>query len=212
MNFFDKRRHLLDTALSMNRRGLNQGTSGNISTRAGKGFLITPSALPYDECRVGDVVWTGLDGTIQGQRKPSTEWRLHLNIYLNYPEAGAVLHAHSPWCTTLACLDRGIPAFHYMIALAGGDSIRCAPYAIFGSRELSDFVVEALRDRTACLLAHHGMVCFAENLKAVLALAVEVENLARVYVQCLRIAEPKLLSADEMGRVIDQFAEYRKAL
>ncbi len=209
MDFPDQRRDLLDTARSVNRRGLSQGTTGNLSVRLADGFLITPSALPYETCRAGDMVLMGMDGEVRGQRKPSTEWRLHRDVYANRPEAGAILHAHPPWCTTLACLEREIPAFHYMVAMAGGDNIRCAPYAIFGSQALSDSVLTALRERTACLLAHHGMVCFAATLDRVLALGLEIEALAGVYVRTLQIGEPKLLGPDEMRKVLDRFADYR---
>ncbi|NOX80137.1 MAG: class II aldolase [Deltaproteobacteria bacterium] len=209
MDFPDQRRDLLDTARSVNRRGLSQGTTGNLSVRLADGFLITPSALPYEACHAEDMVWMGLDGEVRGQRKPSTEWRLHRDIYANRPEAGAILHAHPPWCTTLACLEREIPAFHYMVAMAGGDNIRCAPYAIFGSQALSDSVLLALHKRTACLLAHHGMVCFAADLDRVLALGLEIEALAGVYVRTLQIGEPKLLGQDEMRQVLDRFADYR---
>lgn len=209
MDFPDQRCDLLDTARSVNRRGLSQGTTGNLSVRLADGFLITPSALPYETCRVEDMVRMGLDGEVRGQLKPSTEWRLHRDVYANRPEAGAILHAHPPWCTTLACLEREIPAFHYMVAMAGGDNIRCAPYAIFGSQELSDSVLPALRERTACLLAHHGMVCFAATLDRVLALGLEIESLAGIYVRTLQIGEPKLLGQNEMRKVLDRFADYR---
>ncbi len=209
MDFPDQRRILLDTARSVNRRGLSQGTTGNLSVRLADGFLITPSALPYEACRAGDMVWMGLDGEIRGRRKPSTEWRLHRDVYANRPEAGAILHAHPPWCTTLACLELEIPAFHYMVAMAGGENIRCAPYAIFGSQALSDAVLEALHRRTACLLAHHGMVCFAADLDRAMNLGLEIEALAGVYVRTLQIGEPKLLGPDEMRQVLDRFADYR---
>lgn len=209
MDFPDQRRDLLDTARSVNRRGLSQGTTGNLSVRLADGFLITPSALPYETCRAEDMILMGMDGEVRGQRKPSTEWRLHWDVYTSRPEAGAILHAHPPWCTTLACLEREIPAFHYMVAMAGGDNIRCAPYAIFGSQALSDSVLTALRERTACLLAHHGMVCFAATLDRVLALGLEIEALAGVYVRTLQIGEPKLLGPDEMRKVLDRFADYR---
>ncbi len=209
MDFPNQRRDLLDTARAVNRRDLSQGTTGNLSVRLADGFLITPSALPYEACHAGDMVRMGLDGEVRGQRKPSTEWRLHRDVYANRPEAGAILHAHPPWCTTLACLEREIPAFHYMVAMAGGDNIRCAPYAIFGSQVLSDAVIEALHERTACLLAHHGMVCFAAALDRVLALGLEIEALAGVYVRTLQIGEPKLLGQDEMRKVLDRFADYR---
>ncbi|GBE13689.1 L-fuculose phosphate aldolase [bacterium BMS3Bbin14] len=209
MDLPGQRRELLDTARSVNRRGLSQGTTGNLSVRLADGFLITPSALPYEACHAEDMVRINMDGEVRGQRKPSTEWRLHRDVYANRPEAGAILHAHPPWCTTLACLEREIPAFHYMVAIAGGDNIRCAPYAIFGSQALSDSALLALRGRTACLLAHHGMVCFAAAPARVLDLGLEIEALAGVYVRTLQIGEPKLLGPDEMQKVLDRFADYR---
>jgi L-fuculose-phosphate aldolase len=193
----------------MNSMGLNQGTSGNLSVRCNETILITPSALAYDRCQPGDIVSMEADGTVHGRRKPSSEWRLHLDIFQAHPEAGAVLHAHPPWCTTLACLDREIPPFHYMVAVAGGITVPCAEYALYGSRKLSEQVITALADRTACLMSHHGMVGFADSLDRVLALAVEVENLARVYCQALQIGEPALLDKTEMDAVLAKFADYR---
>jgi L-fuculose-phosphate aldolase len=203
------RQQLLATARAMNSQGLNQGTSGNVSVRDGDGFLITPSALPYAQCGVDDMVKMGRDGQALGRRKPSSEWRMHADIYRRCPQASAVLHAHSLYCTTLACLERPIPAFHYMVAVAGGDSIRCAPYATFGTQALSDAAIEALRDRSAALLAHHGMICFAGTLDQVLALALEVETLARMYLQALQVAEPPTLPAVEMAEVLRRFKEYK---
>ncbi|MDY0391559.1 MAG: class II aldolase/adducin family protein [Desulfobulbus oligotrophicus] len=206
----DLRKQILTTALAMNERGLNQGSSGNISARHGHGLLITPSALPYEQCTPDDVVWIDGEDKVHGMRKPSSEWRMHANIYRSFPQAGAILHAHSMYCTALACLERSIPAFHYMIAVAGGDSIRCAPYALFGSDELSAGAVSALHGRSAALLAHHGMVCFAVDLEKVLALAVEVETLAHIYLQTLQVAgEPPLLSRAEMDAVLERFKGYK---
>jgi L-fuculose-phosphate aldolase len=195
----------------MNQIGLNQGTSGNVSLRLDDGFLITPSALAYERYTAADMVELTMDGqVITGAGKPSSEWRLHQDIYARKKEAGAVLHAHPPWSTTLACLERDIPACHYMVAMAGGDSIRCAPYALFGSSELSRNVHSALDEgRSACLLAHHGMICFAGDLEGVLALAIEVENLARVYAQALQVGEVPLLSSREMKLVREKFMEYK---
>lgn len=201
--------NLIATARAMNTLGLNQGTSGNVSVCHDDAILITPSWLPYDRCRPEDIVRLQTNGTAEGSRKPSSEWRLHLDIYKTRPEARAILHTHSPWCTTLACLDREIPSFHYMVALAGGDTIRCAPYAVFGSRELSQNVTAALEDRTACLMSHHGMVCFAGSPEKALDLAAEVENLARVYCQALQLGEPSLLDRDQMDEVLAKFADYR---
>ncbi|WP_028318313.1 class II aldolase/adducin family protein [Desulfobulbus elongatus] len=200
---------VLATARAMNSQGLNQGSAGNVSVRDGGGFWITPSALPYDRCGADDMVWLDLAGQARGRRKPSSEWRMHADIYRTYPQAGAILHAHSPYCTTLACLERSIPAFHYMVAMAGGDSIRCAPYATFGTQALSDAAIAALRDRSAALLAHHGMICHAADLDRVLALAIEVETLARIYLQALAVAEPPVLPAAEMAEVLRRFKDYK---
>ncbi len=207
---FCQRRALLDTALAMNRLGLNQGMAGNVSVRTGGAFLITPSAMAYEECVPADMVLVAMDGRARGSRRPSSEWRLHRDIYRLHPQAGAVLHAHPPWCTTLACLEREIPPFHYMVAVAGGDSIPLAGYATFGTAALSEQVEQALRDRTACLMAHHGMVCLADTLKDVLALALEVENLARIYTRALQVGEVPLLSSAQMAEVRARFADYRQ--
>jgi L-fuculose-phosphate aldolase len=201
---------LLKTAQDMNSIGLNQGTSGNLSVRLDKSMLITPSGLAYDKCQSDDIVLMQMNGTAAGSRKPSSEWQLHRDIFVSFPDAGAILHAHPPWCTTLACLDLEIPSFHYMIAVAGGHSIRCAQYALFGTKQLSDNVNKALNGRTACLLSRHGMVCFADTLEKVLDLAIEVENLARVYCQIRQLGQPALLSKKQMNEVLAQFTEYRK--
>lgn len=205
------RREVIAVARTMNEIGLNQGASGNVSVRHGDEILITPSGLSYDRCCPEDIVRLQMDGTAQGRRKPSSEWHLHLDIYRTALDARAILHAHPPWCTTLACLDREIPPFHYMVAMAGGDTIRCAPYAVFGGKELSSHVNAALENRTACLMSHHGMVCYADNLEKVLDLAIEVENLARVYCQALQLGEPSLLNSDQMNEVRAKFADYRSS-
>lgn len=196
----------------MNRLGLNQGVSGNISLRQDDGMLITPSALAYDQCLGKDLVEVDMTGRVmRGSRKPSSEWRLHRDVYQARADAGAVLHCHSPWCTTLACLELDIPAFHYMVAVAGGDSIPCAPYALFGSQELSVHVRTALAEKgKACLLAHHGLVCLGSDPEDVLNLAVEVENLARCYGQALSIGKVPLLSGEQMAEVAQRFAAYRR--
>lgn len=201
---------IVDTARAMNRVGINRGTSGNISARVPGGMLITPSAIPYEAMEPDDLVRMGLDGTtLDGQGRPSSEWRLHGGILQARPEVGSVLHAHPEFCTTLACLRRAIPAVHYMVAVAGGDSIRCAPYATFGTPELADAAVTALEDRRACLLANHGMVALGSSPGAALDLAVEVEALAAVYWRALQIGEPHLLSEEEMREALAAFRSYR---
>ena len=201
---------IVATAREMNALGINRGKSGNVSARVRTGFLITPSALPYAQTEADDVVAVARDGAATGRRAPSSEWRFHRDIYAARPEAMAIVHTHAPFATTLACLDRGIPAFHYMIAVAGGTDIRCAPYATFGTQELSDAAVRALDGRKACLLAHHGMIAVGETLDAALALAVEVETLAEMYWRALQIAEPAVLPQGEMDEVLRKFARYGK--
>jgi L-fuculose-phosphate aldolase len=191
----------------MNALGINQGTSGNVSVRFRKGFLITPSGVDYDLLGPGDIVAMDFDGEwrcFTRGRRPSSEWRFHRDILQSRAEIGAVVHTHAIHATALSCLGREIPPFHYMVALAGGDSIRCAPYATFGSQELSDNALEALRDRTACLIANHGMIACGADPARALALAVEVETLAAHFWRALQIGEPHLLSAEEMARVRDK--------
>jgi L-fuculose-phosphate aldolase len=149
-----------------------------------------------------------MDGAPRGTRKPSSEWRIHRDVFAARPEVNAVLHAHASYATALACLGRTIPAFHYMVAVAGGSDIRCAPYATFGTQELSDGALAALEDRTACLLANHGMIALGESLEAALALAVEVETLAQQYCCALQIGTPNRLSEDEMAVVLAKFKDY----
>jgi L-fuculose-phosphate aldolase len=203
------RTRLVATARRMNALGINRGKTGNVSARIDSGFLITPSALPYDETAAEDIVAVDRAGGPHGRRKPSSEWRFHLDIYAARAEVDAIVHTHSPFATTLACLDRGIPAFHYMVAMAGGSDIRCAPYATFGTQALSDHALEALADRRACLLSHHGMIAVGSSLKAALALAVEVETLAEMYWRALQVGEPRILDEREMREVLERFKDYR---
>jgi len=207
----DPRLQLIETAVGMNARGINCGTSGNVSLRHGEDMLITPSGANYDDLQPADIVLVTARGQWKAGRKPSSEWRFHHDIYRQRPDAHAVVHAHPVHCAALACLGKPIPAFHYMVAIAGGEDIRCAPYATFGTQELSDHVVRALDGRKACLMANHGLVCLESNLSRALALAVEVENLARTYCQCLSIGEPAILDSAEMLRVIEKFKHYGAA-
>ncbi len=202
------RRAIIAACLAMEAKGINQGTSGNVSVRRGEGMLITPSALPYDQTSPEDIAWIGFDETAAGPRKPSSEWRFHLDILRARPEVGAIVHAHPPACTALAIMHRPIPAIHYMIAAAGGPDIRCAPYATYGTPEMSAHAVEALQDRDACLLAHHGAIFLGPSLDRALWLAVEVEALARQYLDCLKIGEPPVLPDDEIERVREKFTNY----
>jgi L-fuculose-phosphate aldolase len=201
---------IIATAIKMNERRINSGKSGNVSARTETGFLITPTGLPYESMRAEDIVAVTLGGVATGPRLPSSEWRFHRDIYVDRPDAGAIVHAHSPFATTLACLGRGIPAFHYMVAMAGGKDIRCAPYATFGTQELSDSALVALSGRRACLLANHGMIAVDGSLEAALALAIEVEALAEQYWRALQIGAPNLLSDAEMDIVLDKFKSYGK--
>jgi L-fuculose-phosphate aldolase len=210
MNEIESRAAVLATAKAMNAQRLNRGAAGNVSMRFGDGFLITPTGMAYDACDPGDVVFMGLDGCIEGRRKPSSEWRFHRDIYAARPEAGAIVHAHAPFAVSLACMGCAIPPFHYMVARFGGTDVRCAAYATFGSQELSDAVVRALAGRCGCLMAHHGMVVFGHDLDRALALAVELEALSEQYWRVLQLGEPRLLSADEMARVVEKFADYGK--
>lgn len=194
----------------MNAAGINRGAAGNVSARSANGFIITPTGMAYDECSAADMVEVGAGGTPTGRRKPSSEWRFHHDIYAAHPEAGAIIHAHSPFATALACQSLEIPPFHYMIARFGGASVRCAAYATFGTQELSDAVLAALQERRACLMAHHGMVVCGANLKEALALAIEFEALCEQYWRVLQIGTPQLLPADEMARVVKKFRDYGK--
>ncbi len=203
-------RQVIATCLAMNREGINQGRAGNVSVRCGDGFLITPSGIAYDRLAAEDIVFIGLDGRVDSRLKPSSEWRMHRDIYAERPEAGAVLHAHSHFATALSCLRLDIPAFHYMVAVAGGSSIRCSDYALFGTQELSAAMLEALADRRACLLGTHGMICFHDDLERVLGLGIEIEALAHQYWHARQFGEPVILSDAQMDEVLDKFETYGK--
>ena len=204
-----QRQQLVAVARRMNASGINQGTSGNLSVRIPGGLLITPSSLPYEQMGPEDPVAIDFEGRPleSGQgRRPSSEWRLHADLLRQRPEAVAVVHSHSVHATALACHGLSIPSFHYMVVMAGGASIRCAPYATFGTQELSDLCLQALQDRSACLLAHHGQVALGGDLDQALALAIEVETLARMYLQARVLGEPPLLSGEQIAAVKRQFA------
>ncbi|MEM7227091.1 MAG: class II aldolase/adducin family protein [Pseudomonadota bacterium] len=202
------RRELIETARLMNARGLNQGTSGNLSARVEGGLLVTPSGVDYDGLQPGGLVEMAFDGTwhcAEPAHRPSSEWRFHRDILAARPEFAAVLHCHARNATALSCLRKDIPAFHYMVAVAGGDTIRCAPYATFGGERLSRNALAALKGRSACLLANHGLIACAASLPKALALAVEVEELAAQYLLALQAGRPTLLSKAEMKRVLAKF-------
>lgn len=201
---------IVDTARAMNRVGVNRGTSGNISARVPGGMLITPSSTPYEAMGPDALIRMRLDGTVlDGAGRPSSEWRLHAGILGARADVDAVLHAHPEFCATLACLRKPIPAVHYMVAAAGGDSIRCAPYSTPGTPALAEAALSALENRRACLLANHGLVALGLSPGAALDLAVEVEALAAVYWRALQAGEPQLLSAAEMREVLAAFEDYR---
>lgn len=202
------REQLLTVSRRLSELGLNRGTSGNASVRDGDGFLVTPSGMTVEEMTPRDMVWMSFDGKAQGGRQPSSEWRFHRDILQARPEVGAVIHTHATFATTLACLHREIPPFHYMIAVAGGDTIRCAPYALFGSQALSDAALSALQDRKACLLANHGMIAVGRDLDQALSVAVEVETLCEQYWRALQAGAPQLLSHAQMAEVMEQFKGY----
>lgn len=202
------RAELIATARRMAAAGLNKGTAGNLSVRERDGFLITPTGMDYETLTPSDIVFMRLDGSHEGRRKPSSEWRFHRDLYAARPEAGAVLHAHSPFATSLACLRLEIPPFHYMIARFGGDTVRCAGYATFGTQELSDAALAAMDGRSACLLANHGMLLFGRDLKHALDLGVELETLCEQYWRACQLGQPVLLGTDEMRTVLEKFAGY----
>lgn len=204
------RREIIATARRMNETGLSQGTSGNLSARVEGGFLVTPTGMDYFRLEPEDIVLMRFDGSTEGRRLPSSEWRFHRDILAARPEVGAVLHAHPMFATTLACLRRDIPAFHYMVAVAGGPDIRCAPYATFGTEALSANALAALEGRRACLLANHGMIALGRDLADAFKLAVEVETLAGMYWRASLAGAPHILDEAEMARVIEKFRSYGK--
>ncbi|HWP12728.1 MAG TPA: class II aldolase/adducin family protein [Ramlibacter sp.] len=199
---------MVRASLELVERGLNRGTSGNVGARCGDRILVTPSGVPARDLKPQSMVLLSADGDVIGAGRPSSEWRFHRDILISRPDVHAVVHVHSPFATTLACLGLEIPPFHYMIAAAGGATIRCAPYALFGTQELSDHALAALQDRRACLLAHHGMIAIGRNLEHALALCVEVESLCEQYWRARQIAEPRHLSPAQMAEVMEQFKTY----
>ncbi len=204
------RRAVIRAALDMDSSGFAPSKSGNVSCRFGDGFLVTPSALLYGQTRPIDLVRMDLDGAVlAGARQASSEWRFHAAIYRARPEVNAVIHTHSPRATALSALRRGIPAFHYMVAIAGGADIRCAPYATFGTEELSEHALASLAGRKAVLLANHGVIAIGASLDAAWVVAREVENLASQYLDLLATGlDPVILDEAEMRRVLAQFANY----
>ena len=204
----EKRQAIIDACRRMNALGINQGTSGNISVRHGDGLLITPTSTPYETMTVDQIVYMGMDGTHAAGNRPSSEWRFHLDILRSRQEVHAVVHAHPAYCTILAIMGLEIPAIHYMIAVAGGDTNRCAPYATYGTPELSAHALKALVGRQDCLLDHHGMIAIGPSLAKAMWLAVEVETLARQYVNCLQLGKPTVLSSEEIKNVAARMEDY----
>lgn len=205
----EARAGVVETARAMSRRGLSPGRSGNVSRRWGRGMLITPSGMTYDGMKAADIVFVSEDGSVPaGQRRPSSEWRFHSAAYATRPDMNAIVHAHSVHAVVLSCAHKPIPAFHYMVAVAGGANIPCVPYATFGTEELAGHVASGLTARNACLMANHGQIALGVSLAEALELAADVEVLAEQYCKLLAIGEPRLLSDADMTRVLAQFSDY----
>lgn len=205
------KQEIINTVRKFSTNGLGVGTSGNLSVRSENGFIITPTGVAYAQLEPDLLVeLNGAGEVIDGHFLPSSEWRFHRDIYLQRKEAGAIVHVHSPFATAIACTRNSIPAFHYMIAIAGGDSIRCADYATFGTEELSSHVVKALQDRKACLMANHGLLALDKDIPAAFRMALEVEELAKQYVYSLQAGEPVILDREEMQINLDKFRTYGK--
>jgi len=205
----DLRTSVIAACRELTRRGLTYGTSGNVSVRYDqRRFFVSPSGMDYEVLQADDVPLVELDGRWYGRRRPSSEWRFHRDIFNSRHDVGAIVHTHSPQATALACTGRGIPAFHYMVAVAGGRDIRCAPYHAFGTQELSDAALAALKDRKACLLANHGVIATGADLPSAISLAGEVENLALQYCAALSLGDVCILDDAEMCRVVEKFRTY----
>ncbi|QWK80506.1 class II aldolase/adducin family protein [Ochrobactrum sp. BTU1] len=202
------RNEIVDACRGMNRLGINKGTSGNISVRHGEGFLISPTGIPYEKLAPEHVVSMRWDASYEGDVLPSSEWRFHRDILKAREDLKAIVHTHSTYATAVSNMKRDIPAIHYMIASAGGSSIRCAPYEIFGSQDLADRVIEALEGRRACLMAHHGVVAAHVSISRALSLAVTVEELAQQFLLCLPFGEPPVLTEVEIASVLEKFKTY----
>lgn len=203
-----QRQELVATCRAVQAKGLVSGTSGNISTRSGDGFLISPTGIAYDALGPEQVVRMRWDGSFDGDTLPSSEWRFHADILRSRPDLNAVVHTHSPRATAVSILGRDIPAIHYRIAAAGGADIRCTRYATFGTQELADLAVAAMQGRRACLLGHHGVIAAHATLTGALGLAETVEELADLYLMCLPMGEPPVLTSDQMDEVLKKFQTY----
>ena len=204
-----KTNELIKASKYLNDKNINRGSSGNLSFRSKIGFIITPSSLPNDKLTEKNCVQMNLDGTYQNRFKPSTEWKIHRDIYVKRKDIYAIIHTHPISSTAIACMNINIPAFHYMIAVAGGDNIRCAKYATFGTEQLSKNVLKALENRNACLMANHGLIVIEKDLKIALKLTEEVENLSMQFLQILKSGKkPVLLSKNEMKKNIKKIKNY----
>jgi len=213
MNKQTKSATLIEAALHLEQIGLNHGATGNCSCRDGDTYLITPSGIDTQNLSEDKVVRMDFAGNIINSipnLKPSSEWRFHKDIMSQRKEVGAVVHTHSIYASTVSLFGDTLPPFHYMIAVAGGDSVRCAPYAMFGTQELSDNIIGALIDRKACLIANHGLVAIGDNLKEALQIAEEIEHLCQLYIEARKLGEPNLLSKKQMSEVIDRFQTYSR--
>ena len=210
----ENRKEVIKYSIKLNTTKLSPLRSGNISVRSEEdgiqGFLITPSGKKYDSLKEDDIVFVSNDGNHDTNLKPSSEWRFHKDIYLKKLNAKAIVHAHSPHAAAVSAHGKDIPAFHYMIALAGGDSIKCAKYATFGTQELSDNIIDALENRKACLMSNHGQVAFGENLESAFELAEELENICHQYINTIKLGEPKILSSSEMDVILEKVKNYKK--
>ena len=195
--------------------GMNRGSTGNLSHRfahAGQpGMLITPTGMGADDLQPADLVWLGEGGAVHGAWQPSSEWHFHHAVYRARPDLNAIVHTHSVHAAALACLRRGLPAFHYMVAVAGGDSVPLTPYFTFGSEALSTAVAEAMQERDACLMSNHGLVAAGATLARAMKVAQEIESLCEVYLKALAVGEPALLGAAEMAEVLDKFGRYGRS-
>jgi L-fuculose-phosphate aldolase len=207
----DLRAAIVATARALCAAGLNAGTAGNVSARTTHGMLITPSGVTADALTLDSLAHVWPDGRAGGPLAPSSEWRFHADIYARHPRAGAIVHTHSPFATALACQRLEIPPFHYMVARFGGSTVRCARYATFGTQELSDHILAALDERSACLIANHGMVVYGRDPAHALAMAIEFETLCEHYWRTAQLGPPVLLSAQEMAEAIERFAGYGQA-
>lgn len=205
----EAREALVRTMLELDQRGLNRGSAGNASVRAAEGgFWITPTGRSAAELAVERLVWVDAAGLPHGEERPSSEWAFHRAVYAARPDLHAVLHAHAPNATALACLRRGLPAFHYMVAVAGGDDVPCTPYHLFGSEALGAAVGAAMRERLACLMANHGIVAAGRDTAHAAKVLLEIETLCGIYLQTLAVGEPVCLSREEMAAVIERFKTY----